>query len=212
MKWTVLLLVCLALPATAAVYKWVDENGEVHYGDTPPPGGEARQVDLPDYSRYAPRPLDSRPGEAASARAPEAPAREATGPASYEVLRITRPEPNGTVRGSDGQLNVQLAIVPALGEDHYVSFTLDGRALSTRLRGTAFDLNGVDRGQHTLQARIVDADGRQLASSDPVTFTMRKDSLLMPGRQPPSGEVPPPGPIPSTPGQTNPAFKPNYGG
>jgi len=211
MKWTVLLLACLALPATAAVYKWVDENGEVHYGDVPPPSGQANQVDLPDYSRYAPRPLDSDRNR--SARPSQDAEEQPTEPAGYDVLKITSPAQNGTVRGSDGQLNVQLAIVPALGADHFVSFTLNGRSLTTRLRGTTFDLSGIERGEHTLQARIVDADGRQLASSDPVTFTMRKESILLPGRQPPpEGQPPAPAPIPSTPGQTNPAFTPNYGG
>jgi len=31
------LALCLALPATAQTYKWVDANGEVHYSDQAPP-------------------------------------------------------------------------------------------------------------------------------------------------------------------------------
>ena len=33
-----------ALPATAALYKWIDENGRVVYGDTPPAGVKAERV------------------------------------------------------------------------------------------------------------------------------------------------------------------------
>lgn len=33
-----------ALPAGAALYKWIDENGRVVYGDTPPPGVKAERV------------------------------------------------------------------------------------------------------------------------------------------------------------------------
>jgi hypothetical protein len=33
-----------ALPAGAALYKWIDENGRVAYGDTPPPGVKAERV------------------------------------------------------------------------------------------------------------------------------------------------------------------------
>jgi hypothetical protein len=29
---------CVALPASAQMYKWVDENGKVQYSDKPPPG------------------------------------------------------------------------------------------------------------------------------------------------------------------------------
>lgn len=32
------LALCLALPATAQMYKWVDSSGQVHYSDKPPPG------------------------------------------------------------------------------------------------------------------------------------------------------------------------------
>lgn len=35
---------CSALPAAAAMYKWVDENGRVVYGDTPPPGAKAEKI------------------------------------------------------------------------------------------------------------------------------------------------------------------------
>lgn len=37
---------CLAFPAPADVYRWVDDNGQVHYGERPPLEG-ADRVDLP---------------------------------------------------------------------------------------------------------------------------------------------------------------------
>jgi hypothetical protein len=36
----------LAPAAIADVYKWVDSNGSVHYGDTPPANARSRSVDL----------------------------------------------------------------------------------------------------------------------------------------------------------------------
>jgi hypothetical protein len=43
MKRALLLIACLtfAAAATAQHYKWVDQNGRVQYGDTPPPGVKA---------------------------------------------------------------------------------------------------------------------------------------------------------------------------
>ncbi|MGH6691432.1 MAG: DUF4124 domain-containing protein [Gammaproteobacteria bacterium] len=45
MKWiATLALLALALPAWAAeMYKWVDENGKVHYSDQPPPANARQQ-------------------------------------------------------------------------------------------------------------------------------------------------------------------------
>jgi hypothetical protein len=37
-------LIFAALPATAALYKWIDENGRVAYGDTPPAGVKAERI------------------------------------------------------------------------------------------------------------------------------------------------------------------------
>lgn len=43
----ILVLACAAFPAAAEVYKWVDSEGKVHYGDTPPAKGAARRIELP---------------------------------------------------------------------------------------------------------------------------------------------------------------------
>lgn len=42
-----LVLVALALPAMAQVYKWVDEKGRTHYGEKPPEGVKATEVGAP---------------------------------------------------------------------------------------------------------------------------------------------------------------------
>lgn len=39
------MLACAGSNAIAAVYRWVDDNGTVHYGETPPDGVEATLVD-----------------------------------------------------------------------------------------------------------------------------------------------------------------------
>ena len=44
----VALMLALAVPAALAqVFKWVDENGRVHYGEKPPPGTKANAVKPP---------------------------------------------------------------------------------------------------------------------------------------------------------------------
>lgn len=37
----------LSFSVNAQIYKWVDENGQTHYSQTPPASGEAQQVDVP---------------------------------------------------------------------------------------------------------------------------------------------------------------------
>jgi glutaredoxin len=40
-----LLLVILSMLATAEIYKWVDENGKIHFSDTPPVNNNAETLD-----------------------------------------------------------------------------------------------------------------------------------------------------------------------
>ena len=49
-----LLLVLAVSVASAQVYKWVDENGRVHYGEKPPPGSKANAVKPPVAAPNAP--------------------------------------------------------------------------------------------------------------------------------------------------------------
>lgn len=56
-------LLLAAAGVSAQHYKWVDRNGRVQYGDTPPPGASAQPLRVP-----------ARPAAPAAAQAPEAPA------------------------------------------------------------------------------------------------------------------------------------------
>jgi hypothetical protein len=42
---TFCVLWALLVPATAQVYKWVDEKGTTHYGERPPQGGKAQELE-----------------------------------------------------------------------------------------------------------------------------------------------------------------------
>lgn len=41
-----LVLLSLALPAGAEIYRWTDAQGKVHYSDSPPPEAQAKQVKI----------------------------------------------------------------------------------------------------------------------------------------------------------------------
>jgi len=53
------------MPAAAATYKWLDENGRVVYGDTPPPGVKAERINvaLPPADPSAVRDMASKDAE-----------------------------------------------------------------------------------------------------------------------------------------------------
>ncbi|MCS4505931.1 hypothetical protein KBTX_00799 [wastewater metagenome] len=62
MRWTAILLaLALGVPAaaSAAVYKWTDADGEVHYGSQPPQGRDAREVRVPGAGKGKGQPGDT---------------------------------------------------------------------------------------------------------------------------------------------------------
>jgi Domain of unknown function (DUF4124) len=68
-KAIVLVVSCLfAAAASAQQYKWVDQDGKVRYGDTPPPGAKAQRLKPP------PAPIGTPPAAAAAKKGDKPPA------------------------------------------------------------------------------------------------------------------------------------------
>ncbi|HKJ76593.1 MAG TPA: DUF4124 domain-containing protein, partial [Gammaproteobacteria bacterium] len=53
---------CLAFagPVAAAMYKWTDADGNVHYSQTPPPSGQAEEMAPPPPSPLSPEEAEKR--------------------------------------------------------------------------------------------------------------------------------------------------------
>lgn len=188
-----LLLALLLTPAlaSAAVYKWRDEAGRLHYSDQPVDGAEA--VELPPPSTYkAPDtpPARERPRLSIDEAAPE-----------YRQVVITEPDPDATYRNATGTVPVRVVLDPPLRGGHRVLFLLDGQPWGEPQRTTTVQLQELPRGAHVLQAVVIDNRGERLARSEPVPFFLHKPSqLLRPGGQ--AGDTGnTPGPYPGrTPG------------
>ena len=172
----VFLLCCLPLSAGAAVYKWVDADGTVHFSDTPREGAE--QVHVPPPQTYTPAPL---PPITPRPEAPTAPA------ADYTRFDMTSPSDDQTLRDNTGAVNVSFAVDPPLKvqQGHRLVVLLDGEAQSP-VQGTSLTLQNVERGTHSLQGRILDDRGQVLASSKTIKIHLHRQSVLLPNRARPA--------------------------
>jgi hypothetical protein len=166
-----LLIVLLGLLFGSAVfaqaYRWVDEDGVVHFSDRPQPG--AQEFDLPEANVTSVRPVD----RSNSSR------RRATDEEedfTYEVLEITTPAAEETLWNIEGVLNVTLRTRPALRPGDQVRVYFDGQ--SRIVDGLSFDVNNVYRGVHNIQAEIVDPGGALLIRSQPNRFYVQQTSIL----------------------------------
>ena len=173
---SLLLLLLCACTASAQVYKWVDEDGVVHYSDQPVPGAE--RIDLPTRSSAPPAAAAARPAAATPAARP-APASRPAAPFSYTSLSVASPAAEQTLWNIGGQLTVNLSLQPGLRDGDRVRLYFDGTASETQL-GLSFQLQEVWRGEHNLQAEVIDANGQLMIRSEPIRFYVQQTSVLNP--------------------------------
>lgn len=172
----VCLLLCLTLgPAQAEVYKSVNEQGEVVYSDRP--GKDAERLRMPALPSYTPQPLRSFSRNSAPQGEQQA--------AGYDRFIISAPAHDATIRNNIGNLEVTTLLEPALmvPREHSVQFYLDGVAHGAASDALALSLDNVDRGTHELSASVLDADGKVLITTPPVTVHVKRASKLHGNRE-----------------------------
>lgn len=170
-----LALLAAVLPAVAGkLYKWVDEDGNVHYSDSPVEGAEA--VDLPepttfDAPRVSPRPARPAPEEDPSAAF------------GYTEFEFISPKQDQVFWATGGEIPVQLDLVPPLQPGHELNLYFNGELTpDSPLAGLGTTLTGVYRGAHTIRAVIVGPDGEEIAATETVTFHVKQRSIANPRR------------------------------
>jgi hypothetical protein len=101
------------------------------------------------------------------------------------AISILSPAPEQTVHDNEGRVPVSVAVTPpnAFETGHSVRVSLDGRGHGAPQRTTSFTVEGVERGEHTLQVELLDAGGRVVAVSAPVKFYLWQASRLFPSRK-----------------------------
>ncbi|MDX1593506.1 MAG: DUF4124 domain-containing protein [Gammaproteobacteria bacterium] len=172
------LLACLLLLSGAsygAVYRWIDADGSVQYGDSPPRGSGAEEVELPELSTYAPPPAPEPP--APVDEAVEAEEKGGNEPRRYRYLAITQPFDGQTIRTDDGRIHVAVDLRPALQESagHRLVAVVDGRRIPGD--GSRIPVR-VPRGSHRLQVAVIDSEGRVVARSPRIAFDVRPKTRL----------------------------------
>ena len=163
----------LAFPLAFAdgAYKWVDEDGVVHYSDVPVEGAEI--VNLSEYSRSTGARI-ARPR--AAQQEADAAAPEDTGPFRYESLTVTSPGAEETLWNIEGTLSVSLALTPSLQAGHQVRVYFDGEP--RMVPGTSFTLDEVWRGVHNIQAEVIDETGKLMIRSRPNRFYVQQNTVI----------------------------------
>lgn len=165
--WLGLLLAC-ALPVGAQVFTYVDENGNRVFTDRP--RSQAAQA-------VETRMSNSMPTIPVAPRSPTVTQPNAETAHGYPQLQIVAPVDDATIRNNAGDLEVVVDSQPPLHQGHLYRIILDGTLMGEASASPTLQLHNVDRGSHQLTVEIVDAQGKTLEQSAPLTFHMMRTSL-----------------------------------
>lgn len=146
------------------IYTWKDKNGAVVFSDTPKVG--AQEVKLTSQILSMPTTDTSildKPKPAATKR--------------FKIV-IASPANEETVRENTGSIYVTSRISPRFENGFKIQLFVDGVAHAEPSNTSTFALRNVDRGEHSLQVKLYDSEGKILSVSPTSVFFMHRKSSL----------------------------------
>ncbi len=175
------LLLGLALPASAQIYKYTDAKGNTVFTDQPPEGQAAESVQLPETNSVNMQ-VPSLPPTDNTDEPPVAP---------YSLLQVTGLPSDEAMRANNGTFSVSIQIEPRLAAGHRLRLLLDGQPYGQASNVPMLQLTNVDRGEHSLAVEVLSGE-QSIQQSEPVNFTVQRVNTSSPALRPP----PPPSPKP----------------
>jgi len=159
------ILLLIALPTAAQIYKYTDANGNTAYSNQPPDGVQAQPVELPPLNRVEPQ----------APSAPQAPTAEQPQPPrnAYEILELDGLPTDEALRANNGTFTVNVLIKPRLQPPHQLRLLLDDQPYGQPSNVPVLQLVNIDRGEHRLAVQVIDGQ-TVIQQSPPAVFTVQR--------------------------------------
>jgi len=159
------ILLLIALPAAAQIYKYTDANGNTAYSNQPPDGVQAQPVELPPLNRVEPQ----------APSAPQAPTAEQPQPPrnAYEILELAGLPSDEALRANNGTFTVNVLIKPRLQSPHQLRLVLDDEPYGQPSNVPVLQLVNIDRDEHRLAVQVIDGQ-TVIQQSPPAVFTVQR--------------------------------------
>ena len=169
-KTRLLLLVTLTLisfygySSDKKIYSWTDKNGVLVFSDTPRVG--AHEIKLTNQTLSMPTIDISILDE-----------QQPVTIKSYKAI-ISSPSDHETVRDNTGSVYVTSRVTPRFENGFKIQLLVDGAPYAEPDNISTFALHDVDRGEHTIQVKLIDPKGSVVSISPISTFYMHRTSSL----------------------------------
>lgn len=158
------ILLLIALPAAAQIYKYTDANGNTVYSDHSPDGVQAQTVDLPPLNSVEPQAPSTATPATDSSQSPRK---------IYEVLELGGLPTEEALRANNGTFTVNVQIKPRLQPPHQLRLVLDDQPYGQPSNVPILQLVNIDRGEHRLAVQVLNGEAI-LQQSPAVVFTVQR--------------------------------------
>ncbi|MCD9515692.1 DUF4124 domain-containing protein [Photobacterium carnosum] len=177
-----LLTAASAAVATTTIYSWTDDNGVVHFSDTPGTQ-QANTVELSVtevQQNIQTTVIDSNQADnielISITTDTEAPLPAAT-------VSLLAPVHQQTIRSNDGDIKVRAVSNRKLNKKLQAQLVIDGKVNGTPQTDLTWQLTNIDRGSHQIQIQLLN-NGKILASSESITVYLHRVSQARPKNSP----------------------------
>ncbi|NNF67377.1 MAG: DUF4124 domain-containing protein [Gammaproteobacteria bacterium] len=177
----ILLFLCLIafaanVFAQTTLYRWVDEQGRVHYSDQPQDAGAAaEEVSIAEPMSYKP---DSPTTTSTTTTASKKTIPQDNKP-YYQSLAVTAPVNDQVLWNLGGVVSVNLSVRPALLSGHRFLVRFNGNIVEDwPALAVSHEIKNVIRGTHTISVSVVNTRDENLISAEPVSFHVKQTSIL----------------------------------
>jgi len=177
MKFSLLLLstlLSLSSSLTTAtemkIYRWVDQEGKVHFSDTAAPGTAEIEVKNNNLlsTENKKRVLTNLPTVADESH-------DKT-PISYQAT-ITSPEDDKALRSNNGSIDIHVSTTPAKTNTQTLQLYLDGKKLGSPQLSPIIQAQNINRGTHQVQVELLDKNGKTLTKTQIVTVHLQRITI-----------------------------------
>lgn len=101
------------------------------------------------------------------------------------TIVIDRPTTGETIHSNTGTVPVAVSLPGrTIVAGERLRVLIEGKPYGADQPAMTFELQGIERGEHSLHVQLIDAKGATLATSRNVTFYLWQASSLFPGRKP----------------------------
>lgn len=152
---------------SAGVYRVVDENGNITYTDNPP-------VDNPSVESIKLPSINTQPAPQVSVPTTKETEDEAL---NYEQLSIVSPSEGTTITPGQRSIPVEVSLTPALREGDAIQLLFNGQPFGSPSNSTHFTIQPLIRGEHSIQAYVIDSENNIVIRSGATTVYVKRPSV-----------------------------------